>query len=250
MNQELISQFAPTGVLRACINTGNAVLAKALGPGKASGVSVDIAGHLAKELGLELSLVVVDKAASSVEAVENGDADIGFFAIDPNRAHKIAFTHPYVLIEGAYVVRNDSPIKSNDEVDKAGNRIVVATGSAYDLYLTRNIKNAELIRVATSQQVVQSFLENGAEVAAGVRQQLQADLRDKPNLRMLDGRFMVIRQAMGINKSRGPAAAQYLREFVERVKAQGLVEKALNDNKIDGAGIAPADDPNKDPLAC
>lgn len=248
MDQNLVKQFAPTGVLRASINTGNAVLAKALGPGKASGVSVDLAGQLAKSLGVDLELVVFDTAAKSVEAVESGIADIGFFAIDPNRAEKISFTAPYVLIEGAYVVRKSSPIQSNDQVDAPGNRIVVGKGSAYDLYLSRNIGKAEIIRTDSSQAVISTFLDTGAEVAAGVRQQLIADLASQPDLRMLDGRFMVIRQAMGMNKSRGQQAIAYLRAFIEKAKAQNLVAEALERHQISGAGIAPAADPEQDPL--
>lgn len=248
MNQDLVKQFAPTGVLRASINTGNAVLAKAAGPGKATGVSVDLATRLATQLGIEVELVVFDKAAKSVEAVETGIADIGFFAIDPNRAEHIAFTNPYVLIEGAYVVRNASPIKSNDQVDAVGNRVVAGKGSAYDLYLSRSLTQAELIKADTSQAVVQTFLDTGAEVAAGVRQQLLADLAHHPDLRMLDGRFMVIRQAMGMHKSRGPEAITYLRHFVEQIKSEGLVAQALERHGISGAGIAPAENPDMDPV--
>src|SRR5690554_5573442 len=213
MDQDLVRQFAPTGVLRASINTGNAVLAKAIGPGQASGVSVDLATRLAQSLDIDIELVVFDKAAKSVEAVETGLADIGFFAIDPNRAEHIAFTNPYVLIEGAYVVREDSSIRSNEEVDTKGNRVVVGKGSAYDLYLSRSLKQAEIVRAETSQTVIKTFLDSGAQVAAGVRQQLQADLTHQTGLRMLDGRFMVIRQAMGMHKDRGSQAIQYLRHF-------------------------------------
>ncbi len=248
MDQEMIKQFAPTGVLRASINTGNAVLAKALGPGQASGVSVDLATRLAQTLGVPLELVVFDKAAKSVEAVETGIADIGFFAIDPNRAEHIAFTHPYVLIEGAYVVRNNSPIRANDDVDANGIRVIVGKGSAYDLHLSRSLNKAEIIRTETSQAVVQTFLDTGVEVAAGVKQQLIADIKDKPDLRMLDGRFMVIRQAMGMHKSRGFKAIAFLRKFVEQAKAQGLVAQALEHHKISGAGIAPVADPGVEPL--
>ncbi|MFW8565772.1 transporter substrate-binding domain-containing protein [Orrella sp. 11846] len=248
MDQNIVKAFAPTGVLRASINTGNAVLAKALGQGQAGGVSVNIAEQLAKALGVDLELVVFDKAALSVQAVEEQRADIGFFAIDPKRADQISFTHPYVLIEGAYVVRQESDIQDNDQVDATNHRIVVGQGSAYDLYLTRNIKHATLERTPSSQMVVQTFLDTEAQVAAGVRQQLEFDLRERPFLRMLPGRFMVIRQAMGIHKSRGPEAAAFLREFVERVKAQGLVQQFLDDHGIEGAGVAGPSDPADSPI--
>jgi polar amino acid transport system substrate-binding protein len=247
MTHSLKDSFAPTGPLRASINTGNPILARAEGT-SASGVSIDMATRLAASLGVELELVVFDTAAKSVNAVESGAADIGFFAVDPKRGEQIAFTAPYVLIEGAYLVRQSSPIQSNDEVDVGGHRVVVGQGSAYDLFLSRNIKNAEIVRVQSSQAVVQTFLETGAEVAAGVRQQLVADSQNRSDLRLLDGRFMVIRQAMGVPKTRGAQAAQYLREFVEQAKAEGFVKEALARHHIRGAGVAPSADPSVDPL--
>jgi len=247
MTDSLKNSFAPTGPLRASINTGNPILARAQGA-SAAGVSIDMATRLAASLGVDLELVVFDTAAKSVNAVESGAADIGFFAVDPKRGEQIAFTSPYVLIEGAYLVRQNSPIQSNDEVDATGNRVIVGQGSAYDLFLSRNIKNAEIVRVQSSQAVVQNFLDLGAEVAAGVRQQLVADSQSRSDLRLLDGRFMVIRQAMGIPKDRGAEAAQYLREFVERAKREGFVKDALARHNISGAGVAPSADPSIDPL--
>lgn len=247
MTDDILKAFAPTGTLRASINTGNPILARVEGP-SAAGVSVDLAGELAKQLGVELQLVVFNKAADSVNAVEQGLADIGFFAVDPKRGEQIAFTAPYVLIEGAYLVRQDSALQSNDEVDVAGNRVVVGRGSAYDLYLSRHLQHAQIVAATTSQTVVETFLTTGAEVAAGVRQQLVADSQNNPNLRLLPGRFMVIRQAMGVHKSRGPEAATYLRHFIEGMKAKGFVHEALERHQINGAGVAPAANPNEDPL--
>jgi polar amino acid transport system substrate-binding protein len=167
-------------------------------------------------------------------------ADIGFFAIDPVRGADIAFTAPYVLIEGYYLVRADSPLQSNEDVDREGNRVVVGKGSAYDLYLTRTLKNAQILRSPTSPTVVETFLREGAEVAAGVRQQLEADAGRTNGLRLLNERFMVIQQAMGVPKSRGSAAADFLGQFVEEMKATGFVEAALERHKINGASVAPA----------
>ena len=134
-----------------------------------------------------------------------------------------------------------SPIRTNDDVDRAGHRVVVGRGSAYDLYLTRNLQQARIERAASSQAVVDTFVATGADVAAGVRQQLQADCARVPGLRLLDGRFMVIRQAMGVPKSRGPEAAAFLASFVERMKADGFVAAALARHGIDGASVAPAE---------
>jgi polar amino acid transport system substrate-binding protein len=233
--------FAPTGVLRAAINLGNKVLAAPDSARGARGVSVDLADAFARLLGVDAALVVVDTAGESVDAVAGGRADIGFFAIDPARGADIAFTAPYVLIEGSYLVPDGSPIRTNDDVDQAGHRVVVGKGSAYDLYLSRNLRHAQIERAASSQAVVDTFVAGGADVAAGVRQQLQADCVRHPGLRLLDGRFMVIRQAMGVPKMRGADAAAFLAEFVERMKREGFVAAALARHGIEGASVAPAE---------
>jgi polar amino acid transport system substrate-binding protein len=235
----VLAAFTPAGKLRAAINLGNPILAYQGGDGSARGVSVDLAGEFARLLGAELELVVIDAAGKSVEVVESEQADIGFFAIDPVRGANIAFTAPYVLIEGCYLVQQDSPIRGNDEVDDAAHRVVVGKGSAYDLFLTRTLRHAQILRSPTSPAVVDTFLEHAAEVAAGVRQQLEADARRLGGLRLLDGRFMVIQQAMGTPKSRGAAAADFLGRFVERMKASGFVAEALARHRIEGASVAP-----------
>ncbi|WP_343585747.1 ABC transporter substrate-binding protein [Herbaspirillum sp.] len=233
------SAFTPTGKLRASINLGNPILANKDASGAPCGVSVDLARALAKELDAELELVVFDAAGKSVEAVAAEQADFGFFAIDPVRGEQIAFTDAYVLIEGFYLVKNDSPLRSNDEVDVAGHRVVVGKGSAYDLYLTRTLQNATILRAPTSPAVVDFFLKEGAEVAAGVKQQLEHDAAQLGGLRLLNERFMVIRQAMGTPKSRGPEAAAFLSAFVEKMKANGFVAGALQRHGIVGASVAP-----------
>jgi len=236
----LRSAFAPTGVLRAAINLGNPILAHADAAGQPHGVSVDLARALAAELGATLELVVVDAAGKSVQAVAGDDADVGFFAIDPVRGADIAFTAPYVLIEGCYLVRDASPLRANADVDRDGLRVVVGLGSAYDLYLTRTLQHAQIVRAPTSPTVVETFLRDGADVAAGVRQQLEADARQRGGLRLLGERFMVIEQAMGVPKSRGAEAAAWLHAFVERSKQSGCVDEALRRHGIAGASVAPA----------
>lgn len=235
----VIQALAPTGVLRASINLGNPILARPDPAAGAAGVSVDLARALAQRLGVALDLLIFDAAGKSVEAVANEQADIGFFAIDPLRGAHIAFTPAYVLIEGSYLVREASPLQRNEEVDVSGRSVVVGKGSAYDLYLSRELKNAQILRAPTSPTVVQTFLDANADVAAGVRQQLEADSHALGGLRLLPGRFMLIQQAMGCPKSRGEAAADVLRAFVEDMKASGFVAQALQRHGIEGAGVAP-----------
>jgi len=237
------SAFTPTGRLRASINLGNPILANKDASGQPAGVSIDLARAFAAKLGVECELVVFDTAGKSVDAVKAEQADIGFFAIDPLRGEGIRFTAPYVLIEGAYLVRDDSPLRDNGEVDRPGTRIVVARGSAYDLYLARTLKSAELVYAQTSPNVVDEFLARRADAAAGVKQQLQADAARVGAVRLLPGRFMVIEQAMGIPAGRGEVAQALLAAFVELAKASGFVEEALSRHGIQGAVVAPAAQP-------
>jgi polar amino acid transport system substrate-binding protein len=239
MNENITTLLAPTGKLRAAINFGNAVLAKEdPDTGAATGVTVDLAHELAQRLGLALELKTYRGAGLVVEAVKQEEVDIAFVAIDPLRAEDVAYTAAYVVIEGAYLVKQSSVLTDNSQVDKRPNRVVVAKGSAYDLYLSRELKEAVIERAATSQGVVDHFLAVGAEVAAGVKQQLEIDVSRLGGLRLLPGRFMAIHQAMGTPHSR-QAALSYLSQFIEEMKANGFVAKALQRHGIKGAAVAP-----------
>jgi len=239
ISSDLIKAFAPTGVLRASINLGNPILAnRDPVSGDPVGISIDLARAFGSNLGVPVELVVFDAAGKSVEAVTADRADIGFFAIDPVRGAEIAFTAPYVLIEGSYLVREQSSLTSNDEVDRPGVRVTVGKGSAYDLFLTRELKQAQIVRAPTSPTVVETFLTQDLEVAAGVKQQLQADQAKHHGLRLLPGRFMVIQQAMGTPKRRGEAAGAALRAFVEDMKSTGFVADAILRHRVEGASVA------------
>ena len=237
----LLQALAPTGRLRAVINLGNPILAgRDASSGAPVGVSVDLATALAQRLGVPAELLVVEKAADSVAAVTEGRADIGFFAVDPARGQDIAFTAPYLLIEGVYMVCHASPLQHNDEVDALNHRVVVGQGSAYDLFLSRALQHATIVRAPSSPAVVEVFLAQGCEVAAGVKQQLEADAQRLPGLRVLPGHFMVIQQAMGTAKAAGTQAAAYVAAFVEEAKASGWVAQALQRHGISGASVAGA----------
>jgi len=236
----VVGKFAPTGKLRASINLGNPVLARRdPGSGSPVGVAIDLAIHFAKRLGVEIAFVLFDSAGKSVEAVTREEADIGFFAVDPLRGQGIAFTAPYLLMEGCYLVRQDSNLQSNGEVDRPEHRVVVGKSSAYDLFLTRELRHAQIVRAPTSPAVVDVFVEQAMDVAAGVKQQLEAGARTFPGLRLLPGRFMVIQQAMGLPKGRGAEAAAILGKYVEEMKASGFVAQALSRHGIQGASVAP-----------
>ena len=233
-----VSQLAPQGKLRAAINFGNPILAYRDAAGQPAGVSVDLARELAGRLGVPVEWVTFEAAGKVVAGLKAGAWDVAFLAIDPERGVDIDYTAAYVVIEGAYLVRDGSTLTANDQVDRTGTRVVVAKGSAYDLFLSRELKHATLVRVATSPQVVDQFVAQSMDVAAGVKQQLEADARRIPGLRLLPGRFMAINQAMGVPKGRD-AALPWLRDFVEHMKASGFVADALARHHIEGAAVAP-----------
>ena len=203
------ADLAPSGKLRAAINLGNPVLASRAADGELQGVSVDLARELAQRLGVPAELLPFESAGRTVEAGRAGLWDIAFVALDPARGAEIAQSPPYVIIEGAYLVRESSPIRSDAEVDRPGNRVVVGRDSAYDLFLTRNLKQARLERVPTSGEVVGALLQRNLEVAAGVKQQLEMDALKNPGVRLLPGRFMVIYQAMASQRGK-EAGARWL----------------------------------------
>jgi polar amino acid transport system substrate-binding protein len=233
-----VAELAPSGKLRAAINFGNPILAVRMPDGSPRGVSVDLSNELGKRLGVPVELVTFTSAGKVVEAVRDAQVDIAFVAIDPVRGADMLQTPPYVIIEGAYLVRNDSPIRRNEEVDQAANRVVVGNGSAYDLYLTRELKAARLVKAPTSPAVTDVMVAQNIEVAAGVKQQLEADAKRVTGVRLLPGRFMVINQAMGLPKGRDNAA-RYIESFIEEMKASGFVAQALARHGIEGAAVAP-----------
>ena len=236
---EAVAQLAPGGKLRAAINFGNPVLAtRDATTGDARGVSVDLARELGKRLGVPVELVLYSAAGKVVEGLQSSMWDVAFVAIDPARAVDLDFTAAYVVIEGAYLVPQDSPIRANADVDRDGVRVVVGAGSAYDLFLSRELKRAQLVRAPTSPVVVDTMVAQKMDVAAGVKQQLESDAKRVAGVRLLDGRFMVINQAMATPKGRA-AGARYLAEFVEEMKASGFVAAALARHGIAGASIAP-----------
>lgn len=237
---DIAKTLAPSGKLRAAINLGNPVLAQKDAGGAPRGISVDISRELARRLGLEVDLVVFDAAGKVADAAKTGAWDIAFLAIDSDRAAEIAFTPPYVVIEGTYLVPATSRLRTIEDVDQEGVRVAVGAKSAYDLYLTRALKRAEIVRAPTSPSVIDLFLREKLEVAAGVKQQLIVFAASHPELRVMEGRFMAIEQAVGTPRSREPALP-YLRAFVEDLKASGFVaEKLAASNQKDAAVAPPA----------
>jgi polar amino acid transport system substrate-binding protein len=229
---EVVKDLAPTGKLRAAINFGNAVLAQKAPDGSSAGVTADLSRELAKRLNVPVEFMPFEAAGKVFEAAAQGAWDVGFVAIEPVRAQAIEFTAPYVIIEGTYMVHKDSPLKEVGDVDKPGIRIAVGLGSAYDLYLTRTVKNATIVRakVGGGKAMIEMWLNDKLEAAAGVRQQLEAYAKDHSDVRIMSGAFQQIQQAMGMPKKDGQpktVGVAYLKAFVEEMKASGFVADAL-----------------------
>lgn len=227
--------LAPTGVLRASINLGNPVLAHGT-PDHPAGVTVDIAREVAARLGLPVEFVCFDAARKSFEAMRDGRADLCFLAIEPAREAEVAFTEPYVVIEGVFAVPVDSAITTVADVDRPGVRIGVKQGSAYDLYLTRTLQHAVIVR---GDEGVEVFREQELDVAAGIREPMTAFVAANADVRLLDERFMEIRQAVGTTKSRRPETVRFLNDVVTELKESGFVARSLGRGGTAGSARTP-----------
>ena len=235
----VIFDLAPTGKLRVGINYGNPVLAKRdPSSGDLSGVAADLARELGKRVSVPVDLVAFESAGKMFDAVKTGAWDVAFLAVDPGRADQIDFTAPYIEIEGTYLVPAGSPLHAIADADREGVRIGISSGSAYDLFLSRSIQHAELVRAPDPNGAFKLILAGTVDVVAGVRQHLLANVEKLPGSRVLDGRFMAIQQALGIVKGRS-AGAKYLREYIEEVKASGLVAQAIEKAGVGGVSVAP-----------
>jgi polar amino acid transport system substrate-binding protein len=233
------SALAPHGSLRVAINLGNAVLAQRGQAGHApGGVSVELAHELGARLGVPVSLVLFDAAGKVFSALAEGGWDVAFLAVDPLRSKEIAFSPPYVAIEGRYMVRDDSPVARAADMDQPGMRIAVGEGSAYDLFLTRTLRHAQLLRQPTAAAAFAQFMEQGLDAAAGVRQLVEQYARCTAGVRVVEESFMSIPQAIGV-PARRRAVAPVLWEFIEEMKASGFVADALRRSGQHGVAVAP-----------
>lgn len=233
---DVAGDLAPTGSLRASINLGNPVLAHGT-PTAPAGITVDIAREVARRLEVPVEFLCFDAARKSYGAMAAGQADICFLAVDPAREAEVAFTAPYVVIEGVFAVPRDSEFATAADVDRAEVRIGVKRGSAYDLHLSRTLQHASVVRGEEGADV---FREQGLEVAAGIRQPMTEFAATHPEVRLLDGRFMQIQQALGTSVTRLPRTVRFLRDLVEELKADGFVADALRRANQPDSLLAPS----------
>lgn len=237
---EIVTQLAPTGTLRAAINFGNPLLtARDAATGEPRGIALDLARELGRRLGVPVAIVGYESPGAVADAVKSGVWDVGLIGAEPQRAHDITFTAAYLEIEATYLVPPGSALNTITDVDRAGVRIAVLARSAYDLYLSRNLKHAKLVGENNFESTYQRFVADKLDAIAGLRAQLVDDVAKLPGSRLLDGRFTAVQQAIGTPKER-VAGAQYLRAFVEDVKASGLMARIIEENGVRGVSVAGA----------
>ena len=239
MNEHLRAEMAPTGTLRAGINMANFLLVTGRrDDGAPQGVAPDVANAVAERLGVQIAYVPYETPGQLADDAPKGVWDIGLIGAEPARAEHIAFSAAYVEIEATYLVPADSRLQAIDDVDRPGIRIAVAARSAYDLYLTRNIQHAELVRVAGLNASYDLFVNDQMDALAGLRPRLLSDVEKLPGARLLDGKFTAVQQAIG-TPLQHEAGAAFLRDFVEEAKTSGLVGQFIERHQVKGLSVAP-----------
>ena len=231
------TELTPTGKLRVGINYGNFLLVTRHSDTEYTGIAVDLGREVGKRLGVEVEFVPFATAGKLADAVKAGSWDVAFLGNEPQRAAEIAFSPAYLEIEATYLVPAGSKIRTIDEVDKPGVRIATAVNSAYDLYLSRNLKHATLVRANAIQGSYDAFVKDKLEVLSGLKPRLLDDVKTLPGSRILEGRFTVVQQSVGTPQGR-PAAAGYLAEFAKEVKTSGFVGQAIARHKVRGVTVA------------
>ena len=239
MVSQIASELAPTGVLRAGINMSNGLLVTGRSPsGDPAGVAPDMAAEIARRLGVPVVYVKFERPSTLADAAGTNAWDIGLIGAEPARAEKIVFTPAYCEIEATYLVPAGSPFQAVGDVDRAGTRIAVRRGSAYDLWLERNIKHATMVRSDMADGPFNQFVADKLEALASLRTQLLEDVKKLPGARILPGNFTTVQQAIGTAKS-NTAGAAYLRDFVAEAKRSGLVARLIEKHHVVGLSVAP-----------
>jgi polar amino acid transport system substrate-binding protein len=236
---QIVAELARTGVLRAGINLSNGLLVTGMSQsGNPQGVAPDMAAEIARRLGVPVAYVKFDRPSKLADAAGTDAWDIGLIGAEPARAEKIAFTPAYCEIEATYLVRESSPLRNIADVDRPGSRIAVRAGSAYDLWLTRNLKHAMLVRSDSADGPFNQFVAEDLDALAGLRPQLISEVGKLAGAKILPGNFTAVQQAIGTLKS-NIAAAAFLREFVEEAKRSGFVAGLIARHKVVGLSVAP-----------
>ncbi|CAE7577630.1 unnamed protein product [Symbiodinium natans] len=243
-SDELRRQLAPTGVLRAGVNLANFLLVTGHSAcGAPEGISPDLAAEIARRLGTGLRLVPFPNPKDLGDAVDEGSWDIALIGAEPQREEKIAFSKPYVEIPATYLVPGGSQLQGIDEVDFPAVRIACVGGSAFGLWLDKNIKRASVIKADSMDGALKLLLDGQADVLASLRQRLLSDILEVPGGRILEGHFMTVKQAVGASRSRGARVAEFLTETVEELKASGFVGSLIEKHGVVGKLVVPIEGP-------
>jgi len=239
MNPTATAELVPTGKLRVGVNLGNFLLVnKDPAGGAPRGIVPDLAQELGRRLGVQVELVTFSGAGETADGARAGAWDVAFIGAEPQRAEQIAFTPAYLEIPATYLVPAGSPIRALADVDRPGVRIAVSARSAYDLYLSRNLKHAQLVRAEGIPASYELFVSQKLDVLAGLLPRLSSDVARLPGARILEGKFTAVQQAVGTPKARAQGAA-WLREFVSDIKATGLVAQLIERHEVKGVNVAP-----------
>jgi polar amino acid transport system substrate-binding protein len=239
MDRQIAAELAPKGVLRAGINMSNFLLVTGkTAAGDPQGVAPDMAAEIARRLGVGVAYVQFERPSKLADAAGTDSWDIGLIGAEPARAEKIDFTPAYCEIEATYLVQPGSPYRTVADVDRAGARITVRRGAAYDLWLTANLKHATLLRSDSADGPFNQFVAEKLEAYASLRPQLLEDVKKLPGSRILPGNFTTVQQAIGTEK-KNKAGAAFLREFVAEAKQTGLVARLIDKHHVAGLSVAP-----------
>ena len=233
------ADLAPTGKLRAGVNYGNFILAqKDPATGDSRGPAIDLARELGKRLGVPVEIVAYTAVGTMVDGAKAGAWDIAFLGSDPARAGEIDFTAAYLELEATYLVPPNSRLRTIADVDQEGVRVAAPARANYELYLSRNLKRANLVRADSADAAFRLLVEGRVEALAGLSQALGSLTEKFPGSRMIDGRFMAVPQSVGTPKGRDAGFA-YLRAFVEEAKASGMVARSIQNTGYRGVSVAP-----------
>ena len=233
------AELAPQGKLRVGINHSNFLLVNTGSPyGAPKGIAPDLAAELGKRLGVPVEYVGFDGAGKTADAIRDGVVDLGFIANESERANVIEFSTAYLELPATYLVPAGSPLRSLADVDRPGVKIAISARSAYDLYLSRTLKNAQLVRAEGIPASVKLFADQKLDALAGLKPGLVAEAQKMPGSRVLEGHFTAVQQSIGVPK-KNAAAAKHLRAFVEDAKRSGLVAQLVEKHGVKGVNVAP-----------
>ncbi|MDA7719911.1 transporter substrate-binding domain-containing protein [Alphaproteobacteria bacterium] len=232
MIQNLRALLAPTGRLRVGINMANFLLVTGQRPdGTPDGVSPDLARWIAAKLDVPCDFIRFDNPGQLADCVNEDIWDIGNIAVEPARAKHIAFTRPYVQIDANFMVRQSDPYIQNADIDQPDTSIAAYGRSAYELWLTSNFANADIIRTSTIAESHELFKAGDANVLASLKSKLLDEIAANSDYRIIEPPFTSVLQACGVAKTKQTAVA-FLNTVIGELIANGGLENSLDQHDV------------------